>query len=1591
MRRLLGMLCIGLLLFGLGTAAPAQMRALPLSAAENSLTLVSHSADEMVYRVTVGELAALEVNTPQGAFTKLFIPGFHSSQREGAPELPMMNRLIEVPYAANARVEVVSLASRSLRLSDEGLSHPLFPAQPSMPKNVDPADWPFVYDAAAYSVGRVAQEPGQVIDCGRLRAARVGRLEVSPVEYFPAENRVLVHEEMEVRVTFEGADHAAGDELKARTQSVFFDPVYQRLDGHRDIHEDYPDRVGDVVTYVIVTNPMFTAQLQEFIEWKTERGFRVILGVTGQGGLGTTAAEIQTWIRNLYNNATPELPAPSFVLFVGDVEQMPTWQMNNDPSDRPYCAIDGDLMPDIYYGRFSATSTTQLQAILDKTLMYDQFAMPDPSYLGEVVMIAGMDGSFGAVWANGQINYGTTYYFNAAHGIYSYTHLYPASGGQDAQIVQEVSDGVAYINYTAHGSTTSWSDPTFTQSDVNGLQNFGEYCLAVGNCCLTSTYDIGECFAETWLRAPGKGAIGYIGGSNSTYWDEDYWWGVGYTANIVANPTFEQTEMGAYDGLFHDHGEAMEQWYVTNDAIIFCGNLAVTESGSSRITYYWNIYNLMGDPSLSTFLGVPDENPVTHPATVFTTWTTIPITADPNSYVGLTKDGELIGAGTVGADGTLELPIWADPLTPGYAHLVVMAQNREPYFADLTVIIPAVVTINPDAIDANVATPIDVGVYEFDGVTPKPGIEIWADGLGYESAHAFTGADGHCTITVDYPFGPSIDVVGKDPSESWELFRQAIDVNALPLGAPSLWVTTEIGLADTLALNLPATLRSSCLQPGYTLWAVQDGEVLASGVGRTLPVTATELGTVRGILSLSGYDLYSEDFPVIEAYGTLAGHVDAGGVPASGAVVRGFDAEAAMVFEVTTNAQGDYTVGDDLVVAPYTVTADYFGFLHWEEPYFLNHGANTLDIDLEAAPSGVLTGTITEVGTGTPLQASVKVYRSDTMTLYNETTSDPGTGVYTTGALPYFDYSVVVRAADHIPQTVAVTISGPSQTRDFVLEQTIGNLLVLNDGTTERLAEPKRDEKTGAVLSEGGAIEASKSATDIVNDLEAIGYFVTLENLSTTNPATWEQYDLIITASGNNTNPLSNATMRQHLIDYVAVGGHLLVEGGEVAYDHQSSGAFASQVLHIADWVADNSGNLTIAAPTHPVASVPNVIPSPVSMTYGSFADEDACVMTTDAVMVGAWTSYASNASIIAYDPNPAPEGGQIVFFAFNYSAMNAAVRPLLLENAMVYLLTPEVGNCSVSGTALLAGQSDHSGIRVEAIPNGGYVYTNAAGEYALPGLFAGEYTIRASKDGWSVDSETVTLASGQHLTGVDLLLTEIFQVEGCESPNLSIPDSNPAGVSDQTTITESGEITDVEVYVNITHPYIGDLIVRITSPEATTVTLHNRTGSSADNIVGWYPSQLTPAQSLDAFIGQEMQGAWTLFVSDNAGSDIGTLNQWCVRIMYGGDAAAVGDEAARPRALALYPSVPNPLGGVSGREAMIRFDLPQAGEVDLGVFDVSGRRVATLVRGTFEAGHYATAWQGRDDQGREVANAAYFYRLEVDGKALTRKVMVVR
>ncbi|MBU2652628.1 MAG: T9SS type A sorting domain-containing protein, partial [Bacteroidetes bacterium] len=347
-----------------------------------------------------------------------------------------------------------------------------------------------------------------------------------------------------------------------------------------------------------------------------------------------------------------------------------------------------DYFPEIYYGRFSAQDAADLQPQIDKTLQYEQYTMPDPSYLNEVVMVAGMDSGHGYDWGNGQINYGTENYFNAAHGLTSHTYLYPESGSHSADIIQNVSDGVSYGNYTAHCSQSGWGDPSFTTGDIPGLQNQDEYCLLVGNCCLSSAYDANECFAEAIVRAENKGAVGYIGGSNSTYWDPDYYWGVGVGPITQDPPSYEETTLGAYDRTFHDHMEPFEDWYTTQDQMIFAGNLAVTQGDPGSAQYYWEIYCLMGDPSLMIYYSVPPVITVSYDPLMPLGATSFTVNTEPYAYVAISMNNVLYGAVLADAAGTAIVPL--NPIQqPGTADVVVTKQNGQPYIGTVIVNNPA--------------------------------------------------------------------------------------------------------------------------------------------------------------------------------------------------------------------------------------------------------------------------------------------------------------------------------------------------------------------------------------------------------------------------------------------------------------------------------------------------------------------------------------------------------------------------------------------------------------------------------------------------------------------------------------------------------------------------------------------------------------------------------------------------------------------------------------------------------------------------------------------------------------------------------------
>jgi len=103
---------------------------------------------------------------------------------------------------------------------------------------------------------------------------------------------------------------------------------------------------------------------------------------------------------------------------------------------------------------------------------------------------------------------------------------------------------------------------------------------------------------------------------------------------------------------------------------------------------------------------------------------------------------------------------------------------------------------------------------------------------------------------------------------------------------------------------------------------------------------------------------------------------------------------------------------------------------------------------------------------------------------------------------------------------------------------------------------------------------------------------------------------------------------------------------------------------------------------------------------------------------------------------------------------------------------------------------------------------------------------------------------------------------------NVAIPDNNATGVTSDINVTRTGQAGTISVAVDIKHTWIGDLIVDVISPSGTVTNLHNRTGSSANDILQTY----TVNAGTDG-----ANGTWQLRVRDRAGADTGFIDAWSI------------------------------------------------------------------------------------------------------------------
>lgn len=642
-------------------------------------------------------------------FSTLSLDGYLATTEAGSPALPVWSRLIEVPLCESFAVEVTEAVFDTFALPEPQL----MPSQPSRRKS-DTVRHPLSFNKAIYQQDVFLGETLALVEeVGICRDRRLARLQFAPVRYNPVRRQLAVCRKATVTVHYTGANREASLALFRLHHSPFF------ASGAQSFNSLYPKSVRTTapVRLLIVANSMFRGYLDEFVQWKQRKGFRTDVVYTDNPAVGTTTTSIAAYIKSLYTNASLADPAPTYVLLVGDVAQLPAFSGITDDehvTDLYYMSwTAGDDIPDCHYGRFSAQMVSELTPQIEKTLMYEQYTFADPSFLDRAVLVAGVDGGstgdYGYTHADPAMDYAVTNYINGAHGFSDVhyfknnTSIVPSdtsnvtidgnASSMSATVRSFYNQGAGFINYSAHGSSTSWSTPNFTTSHASSMTNTQKFGLMIGNCCLTNRFQTPTCLGEALLRKGNYcGAVGYIGGSNSTYWYDDFYWAVGVRSSIgpTMSMAYDASHPGVYDLSFHTHNEDYANWCTTQGSMVMQGNMAVQSSTSSHKLYYWEIYHLMGDPSVMPYLTQASVMTLSHASTVTVGTETLAVTAAPHAYVALvdTTSHSLLATAYADSAGNVSLAL-PTGLPVGTYLLAASAQQYRTAFSHLTVILPS--------------------------------------------------------------------------------------------------------------------------------------------------------------------------------------------------------------------------------------------------------------------------------------------------------------------------------------------------------------------------------------------------------------------------------------------------------------------------------------------------------------------------------------------------------------------------------------------------------------------------------------------------------------------------------------------------------------------------------------------------------------------------------------------------------------------------------------------------------------------------------------------------------------------------------------
>ncbi len=509
----------------------------------------------------------------QGSFSKVEIAKRavpYITASEGFPELPFFSTMIAVPAHGAVALEQLNLTE------NRTLVDPVYPYQ-----DTEAQRSMLTMDQSFYQSGSVY--PAEAVIVGEpviMRNLRMVPVNVYPFAYDPQTAELVVREDISFQINTNSSIGVNEIDIE-RPLSRSFEPMYRSVIlNYDDVRDEDPVYQNPSILIVQCNNSEITEQVAQLEDWKRTKGFEVTAVSTSE--TGSSESQIKSYIQDAYE--TWENP-PEYVILVGDAGgtyNIPTW---SGVGDHNYTCLEGtDILPEVFVGRLSISSPTDLMVILQKINLYERDPYLDDTDMYHHSLLVGDTSPSGlSCVITSKYNKEEILSYDPTH---TFTELY-APDPSASLMNNAINAGALFFTYRGYIGMSGW-----TTSNISSLTNVNMLTNAVIITCDTGTfassYDVAR--TEAMLRAgtptAPKGGACAIG-----------------MATSGTHTQFNNVLMGGiFHGLYANGMYNMGQAIMSGKLYLYLGYHNVTMSTVDSFTQWCN---LMGDPSMDVWHGEP--------------------------------------------------------------------------------------------------------------------------------------------------------------------------------------------------------------------------------------------------------------------------------------------------------------------------------------------------------------------------------------------------------------------------------------------------------------------------------------------------------------------------------------------------------------------------------------------------------------------------------------------------------------------------------------------------------------------------------------------------------------------------------------------------------------------------------------------------------------------------------------------------------------------------------------------------------------------------------------------------------------------------